>query len=499
MLSREETINSLMRSPLDVLVIGGGIVGAGVARDAAMRGLRVALVEKADFASGTSSRSSRLLHGGIRYLAQGRIGLVREASKEKVVIHNIAPHLAIPLPFTFPTRKGTEWKLWKLRIGVKLYDLLCGGRNLGKSSWSKPAKLARTLPGLSQQNLTGAVRYFDGMTNDARLVIDTLRSAERAGAMLANFTSVEDIDRAGDHWQCRLNDHVGDRRFSVTAKTVVNAAGAWADKFRAARVQLRLTKGVHLVIDRSRLPVDDAVVMTEGSRILFAIPWGERVILGTTDTDYDGNIDNPLADESDIQYILDVTNETFPTAHISTDDVISWWAGLRPLIADPNRKPSDISRAHQISMTEPGWIDVAGGKLTTYRLMAEQTVDRVIDFAKLDARKCETERTPLLEQPAKYSGITPPPVSREAVAHFIENEWALHLTDVMIRRSSWRYYYRNHLEIAEQVAGWMKEFLGWDDETFSEELDTYRGLTSSGRGEDAREFRKIANETKVNT
>jgi glycerol-3-phosphate dehydrogenase len=499
MLSRDETIEAMTQSPLDVLIIGGGIVGSGVARDAAMRGLRVALVEKADFASGTSSRSSRLLHGGIRYLAQGRIGLVREASREKVVISEIAPHLAIPLPFTFPTRKGTEWKLWKLRIGVKLYDLLCGGRNLGKSSWSKPAELALTLPGLSQQNLTGAVRYFDGMTNDARLVIDTLRSAERAGAMLANFTSVEDTDRAGDAWQCRLYDHVGDRRFSVTAKIIVNAAGAWADKFPAARVKLRLTKGVHLVIERSRLPVDDAVVMTEGSRILFAIPWGERVILGTTDTDYDGNIDNPLADESDIDYILKVTNETFPSAKLSTNDVISWWAGLRPLIADPNGKPSDISRAHQIIMTEPGWIDVAGGKLTTYRLMAEQTVDRVIDFAKLSAKKCQTEHTPLLDRPAKYSGITPPAVSRDAVQHFIENEWALHLADVMIRRSSWRYYHRNHLEIAEQVAGWMKEILGWDDETLADELDTYKRMTASARGEEAREFRTTQNETKVNT
>jgi glycerol-3-phosphate dehydrogenase len=499
MLSRDETINATTQSALDVLIIGGGIVGSGVARDAAMRGLRVALVEKADFASGTSSRSSRLLHGGIRYLAQGRIGLVREASKEKVIISKIAPHLAIPLPFTFPTRKGTEWKLWKLRIGVKLYDFLCGGPNLGKSSWSKPSQLAQTLPGLSQQNLTGAVRYFDGMTNDARLVIDTLRSAERAGAMLSNFTSVEDTDRADDAWQCRLYDHVGDRRFSVTAKTIVNAAGAWADKFPAARVKLRLTKGVHLVIERSRLPVEDAVVMTEGTRILFAIPWGERVILGTTDTDYDGNIDNPLADESDIDYILKVTNETFPSAKVSTDDVISWWAGLRPLIADPNGKPSDISRAHQIIMTEPGWIDVAGGKLTTYRLMAEQTVDRVIDFAKLNAKKCETEHTPLLDHPTKYSGITPPPVSRDAVQHFIENEWALHLADVMIRRSSWRYYHRNHLEIAEQVAGWMKEILGWDDETLADELDTYKRMTASTRGEEAREFRTTQNETKVNT
>ncbi len=499
MLNRDETIEAMARSPLDLLVIGGGIVGSGVARDAAMRGLRVAVVEKSDFASGTSSRSSRLLHGGIRYLAQGRIGLVREASREKVVISKIAPHLAIPLPFTFPTREGTEWKLWKLRIGVKLYDLLCGGRNLGKSSWMKPAELEQKLPGLNQNGLTGAVRYFDGMTNDARLVLDTLRSSARSGGMLANFVSVEETKPFGEMWQATLYDHVGEKRINVTAKAIINAAGAWADKFPASRVRLRLTKGVHLVIDRSRLHVDDAIVMTEGSRILFVIPWGERIILGTTDTDYDGNLDNPTADASDIDYILDVTNQSFPSARITTDDVISTWAGLRPLIADPNGKPSDISRAHEIRMTEPGWIDVAGGKLTTYRLMAEQTVDRAITFAKLSARKCETDIAPLLDAPPKYSGITPPPVSRDAVQHFIEHEWALHLADVMIRRTSWRYYHRDHLQIAQQVARWMKEILGWDDETFRDELDTYSRQTSNARGEEASEFRTAGNETKVST
>ena len=176
--------------PLDVLVVGGGIVGSGVARDAAMRGLRTALVDRFDFAFGTSSRSSRLLHGGLRYLAQGRIGLVREASVEKVVLHRIAPHLAVPLPFIFPTRRGTEWKKWKLSIGVKMYDLLCSGRNLGKSTRMSTGEVLSVLPQLNPENLTGAVRYFDGMTNDARLVLDSLRSAEAAGAALINYAPV---------------------------------------------------------------------------------------------------------------------------------------------------------------------------------------------------------------------------------------------------------------------------------------------------------------------
>src|SRR4051812_10661571 len=222
--SRTDTLAAMSRDPLDMLIIGGGIVGCGVARDAAIRGLRVGLVDAHDFAFGTSSRSSRLLHGGLRYLAQGRLGLVREASVEKVVIHRIAPHLAVPLPFIFPTRRGTEWKFWKLRIGVKLYDLLCGGRNLGKSSSMDADEAVLMVPGLSRDNLTGAVRYFDGLTNDARLVLDTLRSASANGAMPANYAAMESATRDGDVWTCQVHDRLTDSRIVVLAKTVINAA-----------------------------------------------------------------------------------------------------------------------------------------------------------------------------------------------------------------------------------------------------------------------------------
>jgi glycerol-3-phosphate dehydrogenase len=483
--SRCRAIDAMQRSSLDVLIIGGGIVGSGVARDAALRGLRTALVDRSDFAFGTSSRSSRLLHGGLRYLAQGRIGLVREASVEKVIIHHIAPHLATPLPFIFPTRCRTEWKKWKLGIGVKVYDLLCSGRNLGKSSRMSPEEVLTALPQLNPDDLTGAVRYFDGMTNDARLVLDTLRSADDAGAELLNYASVVDSRREGDLWRCTLTDRLADARFEVSARCVVNASGAWASGFKASGVKLRLTKGVHLVIDRSRLNVPDAVVMAEGSRILFAIPWGERLILGTTDTDYRGDTDSPTCDNDDIRYILDITNHTFPSARITPDDIISSWSGLRPLIGgngNEHGKPSDISRAHQIRMTEPGWIDVAGGKLTTYRLMAEQTVDAIVDFTGADAKTCETAERPLLkpEQVDGLSGILPPAVTRQAVEHFVRNEWAIHLYDVMIRRSSWRYYHRDHLAIARSVAGWMAELLGWDEQETSAELSAYEQTAATG-------------------
>ena len=479
---RAQTLQRLQAAdatPLDVLVIGGGIVGAGVARDAAMRGLRVALLDQQDFAAGTSSRSSRLLHGGIRYLAQGRIGLVREASVEKIIVHKIAPHLAAPLPFIFPTRKGTEWKRWKMSIGVKVYDLLAG-KNYGKSRTLGRDELLKILPQLNPANLTGAVRYFDGMTNDARLVLDTLRSAHANGASLLNYATVEKPRREGDVWLATVTDRITNTSVEVRSKTIVNAAGAWADRFPASQVKLRVTKGVHLVIDRSRLNIPDAITMTQGSRVLFAIPWGERVILGTTDTDYSGPLDNPSCEPEDVRYILEVTNENFPTANITAADVISTWAGLRPLIgggANQQGKPSDISRAHQIRMPQPGWIDVAGGKLTTYRLMAEQTIDAVVDFTKTSSKPANTAATPLLPdepQPPRFSGILPPPVSREAVEHYCRNEWAVHLDDCLIRRTSWRYYHRDHLAIAEQVARWMAEFLSWDDDRVRRELAEYR-------------------------
>jgi glycerol-3-phosphate dehydrogenase len=484
---------ALLEKPLDLLVIGGGIVGAGIVRDAAMRGLRVALVEQHDFAFGTSSRSSRLLHGGIRYLAQGRVGLVHEASVEKTIIHKIAPHLAAPLPFLFPTyRTNKEWVLWKLKIGVKIYDLLCSGRNLGKSSWLGPRETVNQAPGLSPDGLTGAVRYFDGLTNDARLVLDSLRSAAHHGAILMNYCRFLDATRNGgegessDLWLCTLTDVLAGTKITVQAKTIVNAAGPWADHLPHSRVKLRLAKGVHLVVSRSRISAPDTVVMTEGKRILFAIPWGDRTILGTTDTDYDGPLDRIFADAADIRYILQITNRFFPAANLSETDVISSWAGVRPLIADPHGSPSDISRSHQIRNPEPGWWDVAGGKLTTYRLMAEQTVDQIVHALKhndsgQEFGPCRTAREPLLPsaETQGISGIVPPEFTRDVVKHFCESEWATHLDDVMVRRAGWHYYFKDADARAQQVASWMKEFLGWPDDVFAKEIDRYRELTGN--------------------
>jgi glycerol-3-phosphate dehydrogenase len=477
--SRPSVIENLTSRPLDVLVIGGGIVGAGIARDAAMRGLRVGLAEQHDFAFGTSSRSSRLLHGGIRYLAQGRLGLVREASVEKKILHQIAPHLAEPLPFVFPTyRDNRNWKLWQLKIGVKIYDFLCGGENLGRSSWLNKTTALERVPHLRGEGLTGAVRYFDGFTSDARLVLDTLRSADRHGALLLNYFKFEHVARDGAGWMCGCADKLTGTEHQIHTRAIVNATGPWSGELPHSRVDLRLTKGIHLVVERARLAVPDAVVMTEGKRVLFAIPWGDRAILGTTDTDYHGPLDKVVADAEDVRYVLDIANQFFPSAKLAHADVIRTWAGLRPLIADPNGKPSDISRSHQIKSPQAGWWDVAGGKLTTYRLMAEQTVDQIVATLAQKFSECRTAQDPLLprEETGNISGVAPPEFSRAVVEHACAREWAIHLDDVMVRRTGWHYYHRDAAQKADAVANWMQELLAWPDATRAAELARYHEL-----------------------
>lgn len=465
----------LTEAPLDVLVVGGGIVGSGVARDAAMRGLRVGLVDQHDFAAGTSSRSSRLLHGGLRYLEQGRVGLVHEASVEKKTVHKIAPHLGEPLGFVFPAYKGEGRPLWQLRIGVKLYDLLCGGRNFEPSRGFSRAETLQMLPKLNAENLSGSVRYFDALTNDARLVLDTLRSAERHGATVLNYTRFQDSRRDGNDWICQIEDRATGRTFQARARTIVNATGPWADHVPHSAVKLRLSKGIHIVIDRKRLPIPSAVVITEGKRILFVLPWGERIIIGTTDTDYRGAPEDVAVDAVDVTYVLRTVREFFPQVALTEADIISSWAGVRPLIANPDGSPSDISRAHQIRCPEPAWWDIAGGKLTTYRLMAEQAVDQIVKHLGRQAAPCRTAAEPLLrpEDTTPYSGILPAPFSRDAVEHYVRNEWARRLEDVLVRRSGWHYYERWSMASIEQVADWMAEVTDWSPAQRRAEIDAF--------------------------
>jgi glycerol-3-phosphate dehydrogenase len=474
---RLATMQRLAAEEFDVLVVGGGIVGSGVARDAAMRGMNVALIDRNDFSFGTSSRSSRLLHGGLRYLEQGRIGLVREASVEKKILHHIAPHLARPLGFVFPAYRPHSRPLWQLRIGVMFYDLLCRGGNFLPSQVLSVRETLAAAPGLNADQLSGAVRYADALTNDARLVLDTLRSAARHGAALANYAYFERAQRVGSHWRCAAGDSLTGTKFTVRARTIVNATGPWAQLIPDSSVRLRLSKGVHVVIHRRRLPVHDAVVLAEGRRILFVLPWGEHVILGTTDTDYHAPPEEVAVERSDIDYVVNVVNGAFPHVELNRGDIVSTWAGLRPLIAQPDGAPSDISRAHEIRESQPAWWDVTGGKLTTYRLMAEQTVDKLQKHLGRGSR-CRTAQEPLLDQPTTFSGIEPPPLSFEAVEHYVRHEWAITLEDVMVRRSGWHYVTNGAMEPARQVAEWMGSMLCWTPERMQQELDAYARVGS---------------------
>ena len=473
---RADAFTRLTAAPLDVLVVGGGIVGSGVARDAAQRGLKTGLLDQHDFASGTSSRSSRLLHGGLRYLEQGRVRLVREASHEKKTIHRIAPHLAEPLGFVFPSYRGEGRPMWQLRIGVKLYDLLCGSGNFQPSRGFSRAETQQMLPALDPEKLAGSVRYFDALTNDARLVLDTLRSAGRHGAALANYARFQDARRTDDGWTCDVLDVVTGATHTLRARTIVNATGPWADHVPHSAVKLRLSKGIHIVIDRRRLPVPSAVVITEGKRILFVLPWGERVIIGTTDTDYRGKPENVQVDADDVAYVLRTVNEFFPSVALRDTDIVSSWAGLRPLIANPDGSPSDISREHQIKTPEPGWWDIAGGKLTTYRLMAEQAVDQIVRHLGASAQPCRTATEPLLpaDEAGRFSGILPAPFSREAVEHYVRHEWALTLEDLLVRRSGWFYYDRWSPATIEQAADWMADAAGWTPDRRRAEVEAFQ-------------------------
>ena len=478
--AREQTLQSMAAEPLEALIIGGGIVGAGVARDAAMRGLRIGLLEQHDFAFGASSRTSRLLHGGLRYLAQGRVGLVREASREKAILRRIAPHLVQPMRFVFPAYRKLTLPLWQLAVGVKLYDRLSGGGQFGRScAWNAQAALER-MPGLRPEGLAGAVCYYDALTNDARLAIDTLCSAAAHGALLCNYARVERAEQSGGLWLIDARDAWQGRSFQVRSRCVVNATGAWGEQFPHSRLKLRPTKGAHLIVERERMPVQDAAVLTEGRRILFVIPWARRVILGTTDTDCRGSPDEVHADQEDVRYILGAINAFFPKANLQPQDVRSSWAGLRPLIADRHGRPSDISRTHKIHASPSGWIDVAGGKLTTYRLMAQQTVDLIVRRLGRRAPPCRTADEPLIdaEESQGLSAVIPPLATELAVRHCCEHEWALHLDDIMVRRAGWRHWLDDPESTAGQVAGWMAEILNWDAARKNAEIDRYRQAAS---------------------
>jgi glycerol-3-phosphate dehydrogenase len=410
--TRADNLARMAEDEFDVLVIGGGITGTGIALDAAARGLSVALVEKDDFASGTSGRSSRLVHGGLRYLEHGDFGLVRESLRERGILYRLAPHLVRPVPMYM---LAGDWRRRATyRAGLTAYELLAAGRNVGYHRSVNAEQVQAALPGLG--GASRGVRYFECQVDDARLTIEVARTAHASGALLANHARVTGLLGAGRVTGAAVTDEMTGQQFEVRARAVVNAAGVWAgevaglaadarladdsgDARAADGVRLTPSKGVHLVFAPGTLPATAAVVAPSAAgdgRYIFIVPWEDRAYAGTTDTPYDGDLDHPGVGDADRDYILAAVAGLFPG--VTERDVVASWAGLRPLLA-PDQGPgdastSDLSRRHAIFSGPPGLFTITGGKLTTYRAMAEDLVDRVAE-AVGGAGPCRTREIAL--------------------------------------------------------------------------------------------------------
>jgi glycerol-3-phosphate dehydrogenase len=377
----------------DLLIVGGGITGAGIARDAALRGMSVTLFEKTDFGAGTSSKSSKLIHGGLRYLEHGEIGLVFESVSERRVQTKLAPHLVRPLPFLVPIYKGNRPGLEIMNIGLWIYDSLALFRAPRMHRTFRGRKAATAIePNLKTDGLRGVIEYYDCATDDARLVLENILDAKALGAACHSYTEAVRVERdaRGRVTTVIGRDRMTGAELAVRCRAMVVAAGPWTDELVGAlelpvkRPLLRRTKGVHVVVPHERLPVQRACMLISplDHRVMFAIPWRERTVIGTTDTDFTGRADEVWADDADVRYLCDSANAYFPSVKVTPGDVISTWAGLRPLIASNEGEESDVSREHEIFVRDDGVTIIAGGKLTTYRRMAKEALDQTVKWLK---------------------------------------------------------------------------------------------------------------------
>lgn len=380
----------------DVVVIGGGATGAGVAIDAASRGYTVVLLEQSDFGKGTSSRSTKLIHGGVRYLQQGNVPLVMEALKERGVLRRNAPHLVHDLPFVVPNYQW--WEAPFYGIGMRVYDALAGKYGFGPSrNLSREETIAR-IPTIETEGLRGGVIYHDGQFDDARLLINMVETAAEQGAALLNYVGVTGFERDGDGFLTGVTarDAESGTELSVRGRVIVNCTGVFADVLRrldqpGARPVIQPSQGIHIVLDRSFLPGDSAIMVphTADGRVLFAIPWYDRVVIGTTDSPVEQPSLEPVPLEEEVEFILEHAVR-YLTKDPSRDDVLSMFAGLRPLVATGSVDTAAISREHSILVSDSGLVTVAGGKWTTYRKMAEDAVDHAATIAGLEPRDCVT-------------------------------------------------------------------------------------------------------------
>lgn len=538
--TRKQSLAQMKAETFDVLIIGGGITGAGLALDAVTRGLKTALIEKRDFAAGTSSRSTKLIHGGLRYLEHYDFALVREGLRERAELLKIAPHLVEPFPFVIPIyqdrRRNYDHPLL-VRAGLFLYDFLAGKYNIQRHRRMSREEALELAPQLDPRGLKGALVYYDGRTNDARLVIEILKSANAHEAAIANYVRLSGFikEAQGQIAGAHLHDELTGEAFDVSARVVINATGVWMNEIRSLSEdlsdddkQLRPSKGIHLIVAAERLRVTTAWLIPAlgEKRFYFVVPWEGRVNIGTTDTDYDGDKDAPGALESEAKQILQAINAYFPTAQLEMSDVISAWAGLRPLISSGNTNQSTtaVSRKEEIFADEDGLISLAGGKLTTYRLMAERGIDlaaehlrehfgrtarksRTADLAvgggllkphEIEARAqqvAQTENLPiatalhllrsygteyehLLELMREDESLCAPllpdlPNVAAEVVYAVHNELALTLADVLTRRTRMAML-AAVLDCIDRVADLMGRELGWNEQQKAEQIANFK-------------------------
>ena len=403
-LKREQIKKDLKDQEFDVVIIGGGITGAGIALDASERGMKVALVEMQDFAQGTSSRSTKLVHGGLRYLKQLKVGVVAETGRERAIVYENGPHVTTPERMLLPMHKGGSMGKFTTSIGLAMYDRLAGVKKAERKTMLNAKETLEKEPLVKKAGLKGGGSYVEYRTDDARLTIEVMKRAEEKGAKVINHTkSVHFTYDSNEKVNgIQVEDQISNETYPIKAKKVINASGPWVDEVRSGdyarnNKQLRLTKGVHIVIDQSKFPLGQAVYFDteKDGRMIFAIPREGKAYVGTTDTFYDNNKTSPLANQEDRDYLIDAINYMFPDVNVADEDIESSWAGVRPLILEEGKDPSEISRKDEVWEGKSGLLTIAGGKLTGYRHMALEIVDLLSKRLKsefgLKFDKCATK------------------------------------------------------------------------------------------------------------
>ncbi|MEX0658376.1 MAG: glycerol-3-phosphate dehydrogenase/oxidase [Egibacteraceae bacterium] len=527
---RRADIERMRQETFDILVIGGGVTGSGIALDGVTRGLSVALVEQRDFAAGTSSRSSKLVHGGLRYLEQLNLSLVREALRERaLLLETIAPHLVRPVSFVYPLQHRV-WERGYVGAGIALYDVLGGARQLPRHRHLTRRGVAALVPALRADAMVGAVRYYDAQIDDARHTLEVARTAATYGAAVATSARVVGLLREGERVVgAQVLDQETGQHLEIRGRQVINATGVWADGIQAmagrGRIRVRASKGVHLVVPRDRIHSDSGLILRTATSVLFVIPWGRHWLIGTTDTDWELDRAHPAASATDIRYLLDQVNGVLATP-LTHADVEGVQAGLRPLLTGESEATSRLSREHAVAQSVAGLITVAGGKYTTYRVMAEDAVDAAARNLRQRVPASVTDRTPLLgahgyhalwnrrQLLAEEVGLHPTRVEhllgrygslitelldlvanrpdlgepidgaddylRVEAVYAASHEGARHLDDLLTRRTriSIETFDRG-IAAAKDVGPLMAGVLGWDDGDLARELEHYEARVAA--------------------